>query len=173
MSKTDSAETSASQVSAQDCTQVETERLAGLLKNKAYQLLARREYSVFELQQKFKHRAPADMVDQVLNTLIQQGAQSDSRFAEMLSRSRFNAGKGPVLLKHELDKHKIDPDLIETVMAVYQQQWLESAKQVRQRKFGSAPPANFKEWAKQARFLQQRGFTSAQIGQFEAIVDVD
>lgn len=137
------------------------------LKNKAYRLLARREYSAFELRQKLKNLAASDIVDQVLDEFVGQDMQSDTRFAEMLCRSRFNAGKGPVLLKHELDEHKIDPDLIENMMAVYDHQWITSAQQVRIRKFGEQPPTNFKAWAKQARFLQQRGFTAAQIGRFE------
>lgn len=144
----------------------ETDRLIGLLKDKAYQLLARREYSAFELRQKLKNLAPSDIVAQVLDALIGQDMQSDRRFAEMLCRSRFNAGKGPVLLKHELNEHNIAADLIENVMAVYDYQWTTSAQQVRIHKFGEQPPTNFKAWAKQARFLQQRGFTSAQIGRF-------
>ncbi len=137
-----------------------------MLKDKACQLLARREYSAFELRQKFKALAPDAIIMQVLGDLIQQGMQSDKRFAEMLVRARFNAGKGPAILKHELDKHHIDTDLIDSAMAVYQHQWGALAEQVRIKKFGEQSPTNFKEWAKQARFLQSRGFTSTQIGQF-------
>ena len=146
--------------SDEDCS------LISLLEAKAYQLLARREYSVFELRRKFNALAPGHIATQVLNELIQQGMQSDKRFAEMLVRARFNAGKGPAILKHELDKHHIDTDLIDSAMAVYQHQWGALAEQVRIKKFGEQPPTNFKEWAKQARFLQSRGFTSTQIGQF-------
>ncbi|WP_423907425.1 regulatory protein RecX [Candidatus Spongiihabitans sp.] len=150
----------------------ETDELIRRLKDKAYRLLARREYSAFELRQKFENLAPASICTQILEDLIQQGMQSDARFAEMLCRSRFNGGKGPVMLRHELNEHKIDPDLIERALAVYQDQWTESAARVRIRKFGEKPPANLEEWAKQDRFLQQRGFFSAQIDQFEnAIVD--
>ncbi len=152
--------------SASTWSQAETDRFIGILKEKAYRLLARREYSAFELWQKFENRAPSDIAAQVLDELVQQDMQSDRRFAEMLCRSRFNAGKGPVLLKHELDKHQIDADLIEAVMADYQHQWATSAQQVRIKKFGEQPPTNFKEWTKQARFLQQRGFTAEQIGHF-------
>lgn len=154
-----------------DATQSETDELIRLLKDKAYRLLARREYSAFELRQKLTNLAPAAICTEILDELIQQGMQSDTRFAEMLCRSRFNSGKGPVMLEHELSKHNIAADLIERAMAVYRGRWAESAAQVRMRKFGEKPPANFTEWAKQARFLQQRGFTSAHIGQFDNHID--
>ena len=141
--------------------------LITVLKDKAYRLLARREYSVYELRQKFKVQAPSHICDLVLAELIDQGEQSDGRFAEMLGRSRFNAGKGPVKLKHELNEHKIDPVIIETIMDDYNESWVESANLVRRKKFGETPPASFKEWVRQARFLQQRGFTSEHIGNYE------
>ncbi len=153
-----------------ESSQSETGELIRLLKNKAHRLLARREYSVFELRQKLENLAPSPVCTQILDGLVQQGMQSDTRFAEMLCRSRFNGGKGPVMLRYELNEHKIDPDLIERALAVYQGQWAESAAQVRIRKFGEKPPENFEEWAMQARFLQQRGFTSAQIGQFGQVI---
>ncbi len=145
--------------------------LIAVLKDKAYRLLARREYSVCELRQKLKVLAQPHICDQVLAEFIDQGEQSDRRFAEMLGRSRFNAGKGPVKLKHELNEHKIDPLIIETIMDDYSERWVESAHLVRIKKFGETPPENFSEWARQARFLQQRGFTSAHIGQFEKPVN--
>lgn len=154
-----------------ESAQSEIDALIELLEDKAYRLLTRREYSVFELRQKLENLAPSHLCTQILDCLIQQGKQSDTRFAEMLCRSRFNGGKGPVMLKHELTEHQIDPDLIERTMAVYQNQWTESAAQVRIRKFGEKLPASFEELSKQARFLQQRGFTSAQISQFGHVGD--
>jgi len=143
------------------------DELSAVVKDKAYQLLARREYSVCEMRQKFKALAPSHICDRAIAELIDQGEQSDKRFAEMLGRSRFNAGKGPVKLEYELNQHRIDPVIIETIMDTYNELWVESANQVRLKKFGDKPPVNFSEWARQARFLQQRGFTSEHIGHFE------
>ena len=42
-------------------------------------------------------------------------------------------------------------------------QWLERAREVREKKFGRESPRDFKERSRQMRFLQQRGFTSEQI----------
>ena len=41
--------------------------------------------------------------------------------------------------------------------------WVETARLARRRKFGVSPPADFRERAKQARFLQYRGFSAEQV----------
>lgn len=106
------------------------------------------------------------LLDRLLAELAAAGAQSDARFAEHLGRWRFQTGRGPVKLRFELTEHQIDPALIEQVMAEYEPQWRALAAQIRARKFGAAPPADYKTWARQARFLQQRGFTADHIAPF-------
>jgi len=106
------------------------------------------------------------LLDRLMAELAAAGAQSDQRFAEHLGRWRFQTGRGPVKLRYELAEHRIDPALIEQVMAEYEPQWRDLATQVRRRKFGDAPPPDYKTWARQARFLQQRGFTSEHIEPF-------
>lgn len=106
------------------------------------------------------------LLDRLLAELVADGAQSDQRFAEHLARWRFQTGRGPVKLRYELTEHHIDPALIDQVMAEYEPQWRDLATQVRRRKFGDAPPADYKTWARQARFLQQRGFQSEHIEPF-------
>ena len=142
-----------------------------LVRDKAYSYLTRREYSRSELYQKLIRLKEIDagVVEQVLDDLVSAGAQSDLRFAEHLCRVRINQGKGPVLIEHELNQHKIDSESIEQVMSEHSDEWRRLALDVRQKKFGPEPPADFKEWAKQARFLQQRGFGNAEIGSFNDI----
>lgn len=166
------------------------------LRAAAYRHLARREHSAWELRRKLqsavtlasaaaagkrqvRKRAaglagldtvdaaalPA-LLDRLLAELAAAGAQSDARFAEHLGRWRFQTGRGPVKLRFELTEHQIDPALIERVMAEYEPQWRALAAQIRARKFGAAPPADYKTWARQARFLQQRGFKSEHIEPF-------
>lgn len=151
-----------------DSDKPDAETLIPTLRDKAFQLLARREYSARELRQKFQALAPASICDRVLVELTDEDAQSDWRFAEMLCRSRFNAGKGPVKLIHELKSHEISSEVIDAAMAEYDTLWEESANEVRVRKFGEHPPSSFKEWTRQVRFLQQRGFSSEHIGHFDS-----
>ncbi len=136
------------------------------LQDKAYEYLARREHSRFELSCKLDRFDQFGQADQVLDQLMQGGAQSDQRFAEQIGRVRISAGKGPVIVEQELNKNKVDPIIVEIVMEQYKDQWLELAEQVRRKKFGEARPKEYREWARQSRFLQQRGFTSREISGF-------
>lgn len=167
-----------------------TESATAALRAAAYRHLARREHSAWELRRKLQTAAAGDgkraagkrkragvtvtvaaaelpaLLDRLLAELASAGAQSDARFAEHLARWRFQTGRGPVKLRFELTEHQIDPARIDQVMAEYEPQWRASAARVRARKFGDAPPPDYKAWARQARFLQQRGFTAEHIEPF-------
>ncbi|NKB75470.1 MAG: hypothetical protein GKR96_00150 [Gammaproteobacteria bacterium] len=136
------------------------------IREKAFGLLARREHSEFELRSKLCPLASPMLIDELIGRLIQKNIQSDLRFAEMLCRSRFNQGKGPLKLYHELSQNQIDSCIVEQVMKPYEDGWRDLAKQVREKKFGTAPVDNYREWARQARFLQQRGFNASHFDDF-------
>ena len=127
--------------------------------------LARREHSEFELRRKLKARDEFDLIDEIIKALLRDDLLSNERFAHMLCRSRFNKGVGPVRIEHELNQHQIRLEWIEEAMAKYEDCWLDQLRDIKLRKYGELPPADYKTWAKQARFFQQRGFTSAQIQQ--------
>lgn len=121
--------------------------------------LSRREHSAAELRQKLKGAAqPAELIEQALLQLQQQGYQSDQRFAESLLNARRRQGQGPLRIEAELKRHRIDPELLAQAMAQYDD-WLELAAQVRTRKFGETVPKDWSERARQARFLAYRGFS--------------
>ncbi|MEE9446496.1 MAG: regulatory protein RecX, partial [Arenicellales bacterium] len=76
--------------------------------HKAVDALARREHSEFELRQKLARRMDdVDLLEDVIEALYRDDLLSDERFAQMLCRSRFNRGIGPVRLKHELNQHQV------------------------------------------------------------------
>ena len=143
------------------------ENLVADLVARSYKMLMRREYSAEELRKKFRNLADREIVETAIDRLIALNAQSDERYAEMLCRARFNAGKGPVRIKHDLSEQRIAVEIIESAMAEYDGKWKSLAEEIRARKFGDNPPENYLEWTRQARFLQQRGFASAQIGHFD------
>ena len=69
----------------------------------ALDFLARREHSEHELRQKLKSRDhDSDAVDAVLQQLKDERLQSDERFTESYVNHRFNAGSGPLKIRHEL-----------------------------------------------------------------------
>ena len=131
----------------------------------AIQALARREHSYHELYQKLKGRFEPGLLETVLEALIEEGLLSDERFAQMLCRSRFNRGAGPVRIRHELNQHQVRGEWIEQAMAEYEDQWVEQLRALRRRKYGETPPVDYAAWAKQARFFQGKGFTNEQIQQ--------
>ncbi len=123
-------------------------------------MLAHREHSVSELATKlYTYSDQTEVVNDLVSNLVQDDYISDKRFCEMLCRSRFNKGIGPIRLRHELNQHEIDSNLIETYLAQYEDKWVDRLIEIRNRKYGDEKPADYKEWSRQARFLQQRGFS--------------
>lgn len=129
--------------------------------SKAIAALARREHSAFELSVRLhSYTEEPAVVAALMANLIRDDYLNDRRFCEMLCRWRFNKGIGPLRLRHELKQHQIAAALIEAGLAQYDTRWLERLIELRNRKYGSAKPADYKEWSRQARFLQQRGFNA-------------
>jgi regulatory protein len=133
-------------------------------RKKAMDYLARREHGRTELINKLtRFGFEADVADDAVAQLVDDGLQSDERFAEAFVRSRINQGKGPSRIRAELREHGLSDAAIDTALAEAGQDWYELAIDVRLRKFGGEQPADFKEKARQMRFLQSRGFDSDQI----------
>jgi regulatory protein len=133
-------------------------------RKKAMDYLARREYGRLELQTKldiagFNTETARVAVDQ----LASEGLQCDRRFIENFVQSRIGQGKGPVRVRLELEERRLEPSLIDEVLAACEEDWLNLARQIREKKFGPRLPADFKEKARQMRFLQYRGFEPGQI----------
>lgn len=129
-------------------------------RNKAMDLLARREHSAHELRQKLKQREfESDEVELALETLQQDNLQCDSRFAESYINHRMNAGLGPIKIVNELRQKCVSDELISQHMSVLSIDWDEQLEQQRKKKYGEEIPSDYKLKMKQARFLQGRGFS--------------
>jgi regulatory protein len=127
-------------------------------------LLARREHSIKELQNKLLARDYAqNEIHKALQILTQEGLQSDERFMESFIHARMGRGSGPTKIKAELRLRGVSDTLVEVCLDERNKTWYQVAEEVRKKKFGSSKPTDFKEKAKQSRFLQYRGFTSDQI----------
>lgn len=130
----------------------------------AMDLLARREHTRRELTEKLLKRFPySEIVDEQLERLASEGLLSDERFVESFVHYRANSGKGPLRIIQELKQKGVSEDLIEAYVDVADSHWLEQAKHVLEKKFGSARVTSASDRAKRARFLQYRGFTSEQV----------
>tara|TARA_R110002012_G_scaffold7675_9_gene35683 strand:- start:4641 stop:5105 length:465 start_codon:yes stop_codon:yes gene_type:complete len=130
-------------------------------------LLARREYSRAELAQRLKKKNFDDAaIDECLDTLIDQGLQSDARFAASFVRTRILRGQGVIRIKGELRQRGVDQETLgaafETVEAEEQVDWFELARETLERRF-KTPGDTPKERARRERFLANRGFDFEQI----------
>ena len=130
------------------------------IRNKAMDLLARREHSEQELRQKLKTREyDTDAIDEILQVLKEDRLQSDERFTESYVNHRFNAGVGPLKIRYELRQKGVSDRLIDEFLEPLSDQWDELMTRQRVRKYGAAIPDDYASRMKQARFLQNRGFS--------------
>ena len=95
--------------------------------------------------------------------LVDDGLQSDARFAEAFVRSRINQGKGPVRIRADLRERGLAGSAIDLALEEADENWYALARDVRLKKFGPDAPSAFRDKAKQMRFLQSRGFDTDQI----------
>jgi regulatory protein len=133
----------------------------------ALDILARREHSIGEMREKLGARAEhyewsADEIEAALQALSEEGLLSEARFVERFVGSYTRRGHGPVWLRAELERRGIAGQVIAEALASADTDWHEVADDVRRKRFGAEPPADYKERAKPARFLQYRGFTAEQ-----------
>jgi len=135
--------------------------------------LARREHARAELFDKLtKAGFLPDVAEDAITRLVEDGLQSDARFAAAFIQSRINQGKGPVRIRAELGERGLGSREIDVALADAEADWYELARDVRLKKFGQTRPADFKDKAQQMRFLQYRGFEQDHI-QAAVSVDID
>ena len=140
-------------------------------RKKAMDYLARREHGRTELLDKLvAFGFDTDVADAAVRQLINDGLQSDQRFADAFVRSRINQGKGPVKIRSDLRQRGLASTVIEFALDKAGEDWCALARDVRLKKFGSDTPFEFKEKARQMRFLQSRGFEPDQV---QAAVSAD
>ena len=137
------------------------------LKNKAIQLLSRREHSVAELIGKLSVTRQPDallreryheIAVKVVGELLQRDYVSDERFAEMIVRGRANQGCGPMRIRQELKQKKVSEEISEQAMEAVDIDWFANAIAMRKKKFGLDSVEDMKLKAKQQRFLQYKGY---------------
>jgi regulatory protein len=132
--------------------------------NRALRLLARRDHSVQELQQKLRSKgAETGLIDRVLERLLQEDWLNEQRFADGFTRSRVARGEGPYRIRRELQERGVGEESIGAAMAPFEDGWFDRAVEVKERKFGAEVVEELRERAKQQRFLQYRGFSHEQI----------
>jgi regulatory protein len=133
------------------------------IKNKAIELLARREHARGELKTKLLKRfTDSTLIDEVLETLQKANLQSDDRFTEAYITYRQNAGFGPFRIKQELKERGVSKDLISTYLNPNDDTWQQNARDIINRKYTHPfTELDYDQKAKALRFLQSRGFDTS------------
>ena len=134
-------------------------------RKKAMDFLARREHSRLELYQKLKQRQfEPDVINSELSKLLDEGLQSDERFAEAFLRSRIDKGKGPNIILSELSQRGVDELLASNVIgSISEEEWNDLAYRTMNKKLGNEAELDYDKQLKLMKFLSNRGFTRSQI----------
>ena len=131
---------------------------------KALELLARREHSRLELRQKLIQRGfPADRIESTLDQLAEECLLDEARFAELYACGRADKGYGPLRIGRELRERGVSQDLVDTVLAGLEDDWLPKLRELHRKRFKSLVPTDMAERMRQTRVLRQHGFTLEQI----------
>lgn len=129
----------------------------------ALRALGRREHGARELAHKLARTGVDDAeADSIVETLAADGWQSDTRFAELLIRSRVAQGYGPLRIRAELATKGVSETLINAALNDVEIDWTVRLRQLYTRRYPEAANGA-KERASRYRFLAGRGFTSEQI----------
>lgn len=127
-------------------------------------LLARREHSRFEIQQKLRKKGVSvSVLNPILDELVDENLLSDERFTESYIHHRASQGYGPVRIRLELQERGVTAVLIEQLLDESATSWFELAAEVYKKKYGNEKTPDLAAQAKQQRFLLYRGFTFEQI----------
>lgn len=128
------------------------------IRHKAFRLLARRDYSLKEMQQKFEREFDAADVAVVLQWLVAEGYQSDHRFCSSHVRNRMSQLQGLNKIRFDMRQKGVADDLLAQVLDEEAPDWFELARAARLRRFPCPDRTDRKLMAKVMRHLFQRGF---------------
>ena len=104
------------------------------------------------------------MINQELDLLIEDGLLSDERCVEAFIYFRKKKGKGPLKISSELRDRGADESLINKyIEEIENSEWLDSAKQVAEKKLGNNQQLDYDNQLKMMKFLNNRGFTIDQV----------
>lgn len=145
---------------------VDEQQLALQLRRRAMDMLARREHSRHELDEKLRSRfadADARVVGEVLDQLVADNLLSDLRFAGSYVRMRRDRGYGPLYILSQFGKRGVDSAAVEAALDRDDDHWVTVAEEALRRKVGPEPALDTpREKNRLQRFLASRGFTAEQ-----------
>ena len=137
--------------------------MSSLAFNYIVNLLARREYSEFEIRNKMQEKAfPEEEIDQAIAQCQAKNWQSDRRFAENYLNSRAQKGYGAIRIRQELRQLKgVSSEIIDETLMETEVDWYEMAENLLRKKFPDyADPQTPKMKQKMWQYMMSHGFRS-------------
>ncbi|MGM0517328.1 MAG: regulatory protein RecX [Pseudomonadota bacterium] len=125
---------------------------------RAVGFLARREHARQELARKLADRGfDSEEIEVVLDRLVEEGWQSDRRYAESMIRVRSARRYGPGRIAAELAERGVDEAVVSQAFEAEPRDWEALAREQLLARF-SGPPEDFPDRARRHRHLIGRGF---------------
>lgn len=137
--------------------------MSSLALNYLVNLLARREYSEFEIRNKMQEKAFSEEdIDAAINQCQARNWQSDRRFAENYLNARAQKGYGVGRIRQELRQLKgVSSDVIDEVLQETEIDWYEMAEKLLRKKFPDyTEPQTPKMKQKIWQYMASHGFRS-------------
>ncbi|MFC6669903.1 regulatory protein RecX [Marinobacterium aestuariivivens] len=132
------------------------------IKAAAIRLLARREHSRRELEQKLAARCDSALLQEALDRLQHEGYLSDARFTASYLRSKAAQGFGPMRIRSDLGRKGIGQELWQQALDEEPVDWFEQARDLARRRFPPVARDDRQTWAKRMRYLTARGYSPDQ-----------
>lgn len=126
----------------------------------ALRLLARREYSKFELRRKLAPRYGSKCLEAVLERLKSLDLQSEERCVSMWVNHILSNAQGPLKLRQELLKRGLDPALAQDLVSA--EDYAHSAARALSKLKSTSNPADPRLRERLLAALYRRGFTRSQ-----------
>ena len=126
-------------------------------------LLGRREHSARELSGKLRlGGVEAELTSELVESLTEEGWQSDPRFAISRIQNRIAQGHGPIRISAELRVAGLPDAMIREAMDAAECDWTALCIETYQRKYRQ-PPSDRAERQKRYNFLAAKGYTGEHI----------
>ena len=101
-------------------------------------MLARREHSYSEIVRKLTQKGiENEAFLPILDAFREADIQSDERFAQSRARALYLKGKGPRVIKLDLQQYGVDEGYVREAFEDIEADWFESAKTAKVKKFGA------------------------------------
>lgn len=131
-------------------------------RERAYQILAAREHSTYELRQKLERKGcPTDMAEELVEDLRAGGLVDDVRFGTMFVRSKLRQGWGRQRIVLELRNRGVRGDSLDAALEEYTEELSSESEEARALQIVARRLHSREDFNKVFRYLVSHGFSAS------------